>query len=429
MKKETRPKLTLKNIIGHLGRVNKHRWEMFKICARSGDIWMGLTHDLSKYSWAEFFTSARYYQGGKKSPVFAERAAIGYSSIEQHHHGHNPHHWEYWIYINRNHQPIKMPLRYVLEAARDHVAAGKAYMGKNWTFGNSIEHTRDAIERGAWEFHSKTKELLIAIEENLAKFGYDALSRRNVKLLAKKMKYDAAPNVLDPETVIRDDTGRIDTNGEPKRDIEKKRRIGILGGTFNPIHNGHMRMAELGMETGLDKVLFVPAGISPWKQSGVLPGAVRAEMVRLAIKDTPEYELSTMEIDREGTSYTIDTVRELVAQNPDAELTYIVGADAFLNIAKYKESEELLRTLKFVVVGREGVSVADVQAFADEIKEKYGTETTFINENQKDISSTEIREIGTQDLCPKNVAKFIESEGLYGHGVAVAAARLPSLKR
>src|SRR5262249_30226755 len=117
------------------------------------------------------------------------------------------------------------------------------------------------------------------------------------------------------------------------------RRIGILGGTFNPIHLGHLRSAEEVCEQqGLDRVLFIPSATPPHKRAGGLVAARhRLAMVKLAIAGNPRFRVSTVEIDRGGRSFSVDTLRMLHARMPRTSFTFILGIDAFREIATWKE--------------------------------------------------------------------------------------------
>ena len=136
-------------------------------------------------------------------------------------------------------------------------------------------------------------------------------------------------------------------------------KLGLLGGSFNPIHNGHLTIARLVRDKlRLDQVLFIPTGEPPHKRDGSMaPAKDRHEMVRLAIAGTPSFELSDIEIRRTGKSYSIDTIRELQRQfGPSTELYFLIGLDAFLDLPDWKDPMELLRACRFVVVPRPGQS-------------------------------------------------------------------------
>ncbi len=133
-------------------------------------------------------------------------------------------------------------------------------------------------------------------------------------------------------------------------------RIGILGGTFNPVHFGHLRAAEeVREQLGLDQVQFIPAGTPPLKRVELADISHRMEMARLAVADNPGFSVSSLEAERKGPSYTVDTLGELARLNPDAELVFILGADAFLELPKWKRSDEIIRMADFAIVCRPGV--------------------------------------------------------------------------
>jgi nicotinate-nucleotide adenylyltransferase len=142
-------------------------------------------------------------------------------------------------------------------------------------------------------------------------------------------------------------------------------RIGILGGTFNPIHLGHLAAAEEVRERlQLDTVLFIPTFLPPHKSESGMPSAVqRQEMVSLAIKGNPHFQMSDIEIRRGGRSYTIDTIEELRRSHPGAELFFITGLDTFLDIRTWKDWERLLTVCAFVVLSRKGFRFRDLAGF------------------------------------------------------------------
>ena len=134
-------------------------------------------------------------------------------------------------------------------------------------------------------------------------------------------------------------------------------RIGIFGGSFDPIHVGHLLLAELCAESlELDQVRFLIANVSPFKTDNQpASNKERTEMVKLAIGGNPKFELDTREIDRGGVSYTIDSVRSIVAENRDSKLFLLMGADAIIDIAKWREPSELFKLVTPCVISRGGV--------------------------------------------------------------------------
>jgi nicotinate-nucleotide adenylyltransferase len=139
-------------------------------------------------------------------------------------------------------------------------------------------------------------------------------------------------------------------------------KIGILGGTFNPIHYGHLAAAEeVRDRLKLDRILFIPSSLPPHKLEEDIPSAVqRMEMVRLATADNPLFEPSGIEIKRGGRSYSIDTVEALRQASAGVELFFIIGLDSFLDIQTWREWERLLSSCGFVVIPRPGYLFADL---------------------------------------------------------------------
>src|SRR3954464_782831 len=135
---------------------------------------------------------------------------------------------------------------------------------------------------------------------------------------------------------------------------QRRARVGVMGGTFDPIHNGHLVAAsEVQQKFDLDEVLFVPTG-QPWMKPRVTDGEHRYLMTVIATAANPRFMVSRVDIDREGPTYTIDTLRDLRAAHPDAELFFITGADAIAQIITWKNVEELWRLAHFVAVSRPG---------------------------------------------------------------------------
>lgn len=136
-------------------------------------------------------------------------------------------------------------------------------------------------------------------------------------------------------------------------------KIGILGGTFNPIHNAHLRIAEEARDLfGLDRVIFIPAATPPHKPLvGELSFASRLEMVRLAVADNPHFSVSDMEGVRGGRSYSIDTLRELQIRFPQDELFFIIGADSFNDISTWREYAAIFKLCHVVCVQRPGSTI------------------------------------------------------------------------
>lgn len=188
------------------------------------------------------------------------------------------------------------------------------------------------------------------------------------------------------------------------------RRIGLMGGTFDPIHVGHLAIADRARaELGLDVVVFVPAG-DPWQKRAVASAEDRCEMVRLAIADMPGFEVSRIEVDRDGPTYTVDTLRVLRAQEPDVELWFLLGADSLAGLPTWREPEEVVRLASFAVVARAGSAV--------EAPDVTGLSLRVVPMDEIAVSSTDIRArlgrgVPVEGLPPA-VEGYIRARGLYG---------------
>lgn len=143
-------------------------------------------------------------------------------------------------------------------------------------------------------------------------------------------------------------------------------RIGIFGGSFDPVHNGHVGIALRAIrELRLDRLVVVPASVSPFKTSAadapLFPPEKRAEMVRAAFAGIPEAEVDLREIERGGVSYAIDTVREIASENPGAEIVFLVGEDAMEGVPRWKDAAELRRLCAFYAFPRTAESSSEVR--------------------------------------------------------------------
>ncbi|HTL41710.1 MAG TPA: nicotinate-nucleotide adenylyltransferase [Pseudolysinimonas sp.] len=193
-------------------------------------------------------------------------------------------------------------------------------------------------------------------------------------------------------------------------DATRRPRIGVMGGTFDPIHHGHLAAAsEVQRSFDLDEVVFVPTG-QPYQKSGVSQAEHRYLMTAIATASNPRFTVSRVDIDRPGPTYTIDTLRDLRKQRPEADLFFISGADAVAQILDWKDQDELWELAHFVAVSRpghalsirglpeQGVSSLEVPALA--------------------ISSTDCRARVGRDfpvwyLVPDGVVQYISKHHLY----------------
>ncbi len=197
-----------------------------------------------------------------------------------------------------------------------------------------------------------------------------------------------------------------------------KRRVGIMGGTFDPIHYGHLRAADDACAAfELSEVIFVPTGQPPHKSGQVVSSASqRYIMTVLATIDCPYFSVSRIEIDRTGKSYTIDTLKSLrvMPQYEDTEFYFITGLDAVLDIVSWKNPQEVTELCKFVAVSRYGYTHKRMEELPEELRMKIiPLEIPLLA-----ISSTELRDRVRRNwsirfLVPPNVDDFIRKNGLY----------------
>lgn len=211
-------------------------------------------------------------------------------------------------------------------------------------------------------------------------------------------------------------------------------RIGILGGTFNPIHLGHLRSAEEVCEAQrLDRVLFIPSATPPHKRADGLAAAVhRLAMVRLAIAGNPRFRVSTIEVERRGRSYSVDTLRALRAQLPAVRFFFIMGIDAFREIATWKEYRAIFDLCDLIVTSRPPVPEPQLRRAlpvavrgdfcyrqrTKALEHRTGTRIISQRITDLDISASDIRQrlregVSIRYLVPASVQRYIERQQLY----------------
>ncbi|MBE7053043.1 MAG: nicotinate-nucleotide adenylyltransferase [Ruminococcaceae bacterium] len=194
-------------------------------------------------------------------------------------------------------------------------------------------------------------------------------------------------------------------------------KIGILGGTFNPVHNGHIKMAETVLcKLNLDKIMFLPNSIPPHKElKGFATNNQRLDMLRLATKNNKKFFISDYELNKGGKSYSIDTLNHFLKD--DNEYVFIIGADSFYEILTWKDGEKLIKLCRFAVFSRE----YNDKVLKDEIdlfNKKYKADFVLVDMENIDISSTVIRQNiiegkNISDLVPESVEKYIKENNLY----------------
>lgn len=193
--------------------------------------------------------------------------------------------------------------------------------------------------------------------------------------------------------------------------MRKRRRIGIMGGTFDPIHHGHLVAAsEVQSRFALDEVVFVPTG-QPWQKGKVSPAEDRYLMTVIATASNPHFQVSRADVDRDGPTYTVDTLRDLHAIfGPSADLFFITGADALAKILSWKDALEMLSLAHFVGVTRPGFELSDDHLPADSV--------TLVEVPAMAISSSACRTRVAEGLpvwylVPDGVVQYIAKRGLY----------------
>lgn len=210
---------------------------------------------------------------------------------------------------------------------------------------------------------------------------------------------------MDTETAILSASGRSG--------LIFSRRTGLFGGAFDPPHRAHLRVAQEALrQCGLERVLLVPNGVAPEKARTQASAEDRYRMVQALVRGRRGLAASRIEIDRQGPSYTIDTIRAMEDDYPEG-LCFILGADRLLGIDTWKESRELLRSVPFVVAPRPGVTLSGGSAAPWD-----GAAICVLDMEPVDLSSTYVREMASRgediaEWVPKGVASYVREHGLY----------------
>ena len=195
--------------------------------------------------------------------------------------------------------------------------------------------------------------------------------------------------------------------------------IGLMGGSFNPIHCGHVALARAALESGrVERVLFLPTGNPPHKKEGLADKFDRLRMVELAVEHEAGMAVCREEIDRDGVIYTVDTLAALKRKMPDCTLTYLIGADTLRALGTWRRVETVIERCKFLVMMREGETREEVIRLAG-LWTQRGAQIDFLDARKMYISSTQIREqiqkgLPFERLVPQAVADYIHEHGLYG---------------
>ena len=202
--------------------------------------------------------------------------------------------------------------------------------------------------------------------------------------------------------------------------MEKKKKIGIMGGTFNPIHHGHLILAERAYhQFKLDRILIMPNKNTYYKK---MPTNVtqeqRLKMLQLAIEDNDHFLLSMEEINREGTTYTVETLRNLTAQHPDYEYYFIMGADSLYHIESWYQVEDIFRMARIIVAGRGVGTLSALESQIEYIENKYDASIELLQAPIMEIASNDIRKRvknkeSIRYLLPQKVIDYIYANHVY----------------
>ena len=194
-----------------------------------------------------------------------------------------------------------------------------------------------------------------------------------------------------------------------------------MGGTFDPIHMGHLILGEQSFEQlHLDKVLFMPSGNPPHKRNraGRASDGQRVDMVRLAIEDNPHFELSLTEMHETGYTYTYRTLEELKEQNPDTDYYFIIGADSLFTFDEWREPGRICQACTLVVAVRDHASSDELNQEIKRLSAKYGGHFTLLDTMNIDVSSHQIREWISEGkslkyYIPDRVISYMKENGIY----------------
>ncbi len=198
------------------------------------------------------------------------------------------------------------------------------------------------------------------------------------------------------------------------------KKNGIMGGTFNPIHNGHLALAQSALEQfALDEVLFMPCGVPYMKaDQHVEDGQIRAEMTALAIEGRPHFRLSLMELEQEGNTYTYQTLERLKSENPETVYYFIAGADSLFHMTKWAHPERIFADCRVLAAVRDDKTTEDMEAQIRFLERQYNARIHLLQTETMDISSSGIRRKvaageSIADMVPEAVRIYIDRKRLY----------------
>lgn len=202
--------------------------------------------------------------------------------------------------------------------------------------------------------------------------------------------------------------------------MQRTKKTGIMGGTFNPIHLGHLLLAENAKDSfGLDEILFIPSGCSYMKKNmAVADKQMRLEMTRLAIEDNPSFSVSAIEVEREGNTYTCETLLKLKELEPETEFYFIVGADSLFSMETWKNPAVIFANCTILAAVRDDKKREDLQIQVSHLEKNFHAHVELISMQEIAISSTDIRsrlkaKRSVRYMVPDRVISYIEEHHLY----------------
>ncbi len=198
-------------------------------------------------------------------------------------------------------------------------------------------------------------------------------------------------------------------------------KIGIMGGTFNPIHNTHLEISKAAKEQfELDKVLFIPSGKPGYKSNAeIVSKKHRFKMTELAVSEVlggPEngYFIDDIELKKRGNTYTYSTLKELKRRNPEDEFYFIIGGDSLHDFSTWRNPDEISKMAVILCAARLGSYDTELNKYAEQYKKDYGTDVRFIKYSSNSLSSTDIRHsTEIKNFVPASVFNYIKENGLY----------------
>ena len=205
-------------------------------------------------------------------------------------------------------------------------------------------------------------------------------------------------------------------------DFKKYKKIALVGGAFDPIHFGHLATAQAVYDAfDVEKVIFLPLGDAPHKDLSSTAAVQRYDMISKSIEDNKAFAISDIEIKREGKTYTVDTIREIISINGDIEIYFVMGADEIVSIDTWKDPENLLKMCKLIAVNRPKYDTEFVDSEIKKAEDKFNCDIFCLEIPELDISSTDLRNRirsgkSITYLLPKEAENYIMEHNLYKEG-------------